>query len=266
MTPERWKRTEELYHAARQWPSGERRAFLAEACPDEELRRDVELLLDEPVSDEGPVAPALAGAATRLAEMAAAPMNGRSLGRYDLQALLGAGGMGEVYRARDVRLGRDVAIKILPSVFTSHPERLARLEREARMLASLNHPGICGIHAIEEAGGVRLLVLELVDGMTLAERLATCRRDGGTGMPLREAILIARQTAGALEAAHEKGVVHRDLKPANIKITPDGVVKILDFGLAKAVGADSATPDLTAVAGGSRRAGPAARSSARRLT
>ncbi len=153
---------------------------------------------------------------------------GARLGPYEIQAPLGAGGMGEVYRARDTRLGRDVAIKILPEVFTSDPERLARFEREARMLAALNHPHIGAIYGVEDAETVHALVLELVEGDTLGERL----RRG----PLRltDALAIARQIAEALESAHEQGIIHRDLKPANVKITHDGTVKVLDFGLAKA--------------------------------
>ena len=142
--------------------------------------------------------------------------------------------MGEVYRAHDETLGREVAIKVLPPAFTAEPERRARFEREARMLATLNHPHIGAIYGVEEADGVRGLVLELVEGETLAERIAA--RSAGSHPACRstEALAIARQIADALEAAHEKGIVHRDLKPANIKITPDGVVKVLDFGLAKA--------------------------------
>jgi len=164
---------------------------------------------------------------------------GRRLGVYHLQALLGAGGMGEVYRARDTRLERDVAIKILPQMFTADPDRLARFEREARVLASLNHPSIGAIYGLEEADGLRGLVLELVEGETLADRL----RRGP--LPVAEALFFARQMAEALDAAHERGIVHRDLKPANIKITPDGVVKVLDFGLAKAATGDGVSPDLT---------------------
>src|SRR4029450_11669331 len=147
---------------------------------------------------------------------------------------LGAGGMGEVYRARDRQLGRDVAIKILPPIFLSDSERLARFEREARLLASLNHPNIAAIYAVEPIDSSvgsgqtdRALVLELVEGATLAERI-----ERGP-LPPREALTMATQIAAALEAAHEKGIVHRDLKPANIKITPAGTVKVLDFGLAK---------------------------------
>ncbi len=155
---------------------------------------------------------------------------GSRLGLYEIVAPIGAGGMGEVYRARDTRLGRDVAIKILPPVFTSDPDRLARFEREARVLASLNHPSIAAIYGVEESGSVRGLVLELVDGDTLAARLHT-----HGALPVRQALTLTRQIAEALDAAHDKGIVHRDLKPANIKVTADGNVKLLDFGLAKAV-------------------------------
>ena len=165
---------------------------------------------------------------------------GRQLGVYQVQALIGAGGMGEVYRARDTKLERDVAMKLLPRAFMSDPERLARFEREARMLAALNHPNIGAIYGLERADGIQFLVLELVDGETLAEKLDTARRASrGHGLPLGDALHIARQIAEALDIAHEKGIIHRDLKPANIKITPDGVVKVLDFGLAKAAGEGS---------------------------
>ncbi len=152
---------------------------------------------------------------------------GRRLGVYDVQALLGAGGMGEVYRARDTRLGRDVALKILPREFTADRDRLARFEREARLLAAVSHPHIATLYGIAEAGDVNALVLELVEGPTLAERLAH------GPLPIQESVAIARQVAEALEAAHERGIVHRDLKPGNIKVTSDGIVKVLDFGLAK---------------------------------
>ena len=154
---------------------------------------------------------------------------GTRIGIYEVTGSLGAGGMGEVYRARDTRLDRDVALKVLPEAFTSDPDRLARFEREAKVLASLNHPNIGSIHGLEEADGVRALVLELVEGPTLADRIA------GGPIPIEDALPIARQIAEALEAAHEAGVIHRDLKPANIKVRDDGTVKVLDFGLAKAV-------------------------------
>ena len=158
---------------------------------------------------------------------------GSSVGPYRIERLLAVGGMGEVYRARDTTLGRDVAIKILPRHFTADPERLARFEREARMLAALNHPNIGAIYGLEAAGGVRALVLELVEGETLADRIQR------GPVPVTDALTIARQIADALDAAHEKGIIHRDLKPANIKVTPGGVVKVLDFGLAKAATGES---------------------------
>jgi serine/threonine protein kinase len=147
---------------------------------------------------------------------------GVRVGPYEVLTELGAGGMGEVYRARDIRLGRDVAIKILPRIFTADPERLARFEREARMLASLNHPHIGSIYGVEESAGGRALILELVEGPTLADRLAT------GPIPLTESLGIARQIADALEAAHEKGIIHRDLKPANIKVTPRRFVRTVN--------------------------------------
>jgi serine/threonine protein kinase len=152
---------------------------------------------------------------------------GTRIGSHEILALLGVGGMGEVYRAHDAALGRDVAIKILPEVCLADPDRRTRFDREARVLASLNHPHIGAIYGVEEASGAPALVLELVEGPTLADRLAR------SALPLKEALTIAGQIADALEAAHEKGIVHRDLKPSNVKITPEGVVKVLDFGLAK---------------------------------
>ena len=231
MTPERWKQIEPLYHAARARPSSERAVFLTETCRgDDPLRRDVESLLSEPVSDDGFLA--APASAAGLSE-APAPMSGRTLGGYHLQSLLGTGGMGEVYRARDAKLGRDVAVKILPRAMTSDPDRLARFEREARTLAALNHPNICAIYGLEEADGCRFLVLELVDGETLSRKLGALVDSGSAGLPIGEALALARQIADALEAAHDKGIVHRDLKPANVAVTPDGVAKVLDFGLAK---------------------------------
>jgi serine/threonine protein kinase len=152
---------------------------------------------------------------------------GQRLGPYEVLAKIGEGGMGEVYRARDARLQRDVALKILPDAFAADPERVARFQREAQVLASLNHAHIGAIHGFEQADGVRALVLELVEGETLADRLAA------GAMPIDEAISVATQIAEALQFAHEQGIIHRDLKPANIKITSDGTVKVLDFGLAK---------------------------------
>ena len=157
---------------------------------------------------------------------------GTRLGQYEILSTLGAGGMGEVYRARDTKLGRDVALKIVPEVFASDRDRLARFTREAQTLAALNHPNVAHIHGLEESGRVRALVMELVEGEDLAQRLVR------GPIPLDEALPIARQIAEALEAAHERGIIHRDLKPANIKVRDDGTVKVLDFGLAKALAGD----------------------------
>ena len=162
---------------------------------------------------------------------------GTRLGPYEIRAAIGAGGMGEVYRATDTRLRRDVALKVLPTAFVRDAGRMARFGREAQMLAALNHPNIATIYGVEESGGVRALVMELVEGPTLADRIA------GGPIPIEESLRIARQIAEALEYAHEKGVIHRDLKPANVKITPEGVVKVLDFGLAKAVSDDPPVSD-----------------------
>ena len=230
MSSERWRLVERLYHGALERPAEARPAFLADACAgDEALARDVQSLLDQasiPGFLEEP-ALALAVALAAATETPEPPWVGRHIGVYHLQSLLGRGGMGEVYRAHDTRLGRDVALKLLPPGFTADAERLARFTREARLLASLNHLNIGTIHGFEEAEGMRALVLELVEGDTLADRVAR------GPLPIPETLAIARQIADALEAAHDKGVVHRDLKPANIKITPDGVIKVLDFGLAK---------------------------------
>ena len=164
---------------------------------------------------------------------------GMQIGVYSVIAKIGEGGMGEVYQARDTKLDRDVALKVLPEAFTSDSDRLARFEREAKVLASLNHPNIGSIYGLEEAEGVRALVLELVEGPTLADRI----KQGP--IPIDEALPIAKQIAEALEAAHEQGVIHRDLKPANIKVKDDGTVKVLDFGLAKAFQPDASDPNLS---------------------
>ena len=172
---------------------------------------------------------------------------GSRLGHYAVTALIGEGGMGQVYQATDTKLNRQVALKVLPEAFAGDPDRLARSQREAQVLASLNHPGIATIYGIEEAHDTRALVLELVEGPTLADRIAK------GPIPVAEALPIAKQLAEALEAAHEAGVIHRDLKPANIKVREDGTVKVLDFGLAKALdttpeGDPCQSPTLTATA------------------
>src|SRR5713101_8116387 len=163
---------------------------------------------------------------------------GTRLGSHEVLALLGQGGMGEVYQAHDTKLGRDVAIKVLPEAFARDPHRLSRFQREAKLLASLNHPNIATIHGLEESNGTHYLVMELVPGETLRERVA---REGA--LPVDEALGIARQIAEALEAAHEKSIIHRDLKPANVKVTPEGKVMVLDFGLAKAFAGEESGSD-----------------------
>jgi serine/threonine-protein kinase len=165
--------------------------------------------------------------------------SGTRLGAYEILAPIGAGGMGEVYQARDTKLGREVAIKVLPEAFSEDKERLARFEREARLLASLNHPNIATLHGLEESADTHYLVMELVPGETLGERIQRGL------IPIDEALPLFTQIAEGLEAAHEKGVIHRDLKPGNIKVTPEGKVKVLDFGLAKAFAEEGAATDLS---------------------
>ena len=159
-------------------------------------------------------------------------MIGQTLAHYEVLSALGRGGMGEVWRARDTKLGREVAIKTLPEEFARDADRLARFEREAKLLASLNHPNIAAIYGLEEHAGTHFLVLELIEGDTLGDRL------NRGAIPLEDSLKLALQMADALEAAHDKGVIHRDLKPANIKVTPEGQLKVLDFGLAKALASD----------------------------
>jgi eukaryotic-like serine/threonine-protein kinase len=241
MTPDRWQQVSELYHAVLEAEPSRRNALLESADP--EVRGEVEGLLSSAGSESSPLErDVLSHAGALLAyetESPAQPGERVHLGQYELQTLLGRGGMGEVYLARDRKLGRDVAIKTLPKEFGDDPERLSRFHREARVLASVNHPNIAAIHGLDEAAGMNFLILELVEGETLAERV---KRTGP--MPLDEALRIMSQVADALEAAHRKGITHRDIKPANIKVTVVGRVKVLDFGLAKVVNAaESAGPD-----------------------
>jgi hypothetical protein len=240
MSPEQWDAVDRVWHAVLERPEHERPAALTELCAgDEALRHDVESLL-------GHLARASAAGFGAAAGAARASLIGRRIGPYAVQTLLGAGGMGEVYQAHDATLGRDVAIKILSEVWPASPERRARFDREALLLASLNHPNIGAIYGVHESDGIRALVLELVDGETLAERIA---RHATTslpprGLPIADVIMIAGQMVEAIEAAHERGIIHRDLKPANIKITADGRVKVLDFGLGRAVGAAGSVSDV----------------------
>jgi eukaryotic-like serine/threonine-protein kinase len=244
MTPERWRQVTEVFQAALARTESARAPYLDQVCAgDAALRAEVDAMLAVPSEHANRDAISLNVSPTTTSQLEP----GTTIGPYRIECLIGAGGMGEVYRARDTRLRRDVAIKLLPPAFTGDLDRLARFEREARVLASLNHPHIAAIYGVEdaptEAGTqVRALILECVEGDTLAERIA---HRGSRGLPIKEALDIARQIADALDNAHEKGIVHRDLKPANIKISPDDVVKVLDFGLAKAVTGDGVGRDLS---------------------
>ena len=226
LPPDDWPRLKDVFAGARALPTDERPAYLAAACDgNEALRQEVESLLS---SDERAKsfleAPAVVrGDDTRVTRS----LEGQRIGPYQIASRIGAGGMGEVYQARDTTLNRQVAIKVLLPAVASDPDRLARFRREARVLASLNHPHIAQIHGFEDADGVHALVMELVEGPTLADRIVS------GAIPINEALAIASQIADALEAAHEQGIIHRDLKPANIKVREDGTVKVLDFGLAK---------------------------------
>jgi serine/threonine protein kinase/Tol biopolymer transport system component len=231
----RWNRVNALYHEILSRPPHERAETLAAACPDDpELAAEVKSLLDQPGSAAGFMVTPVLEVVARMVSGTRSSLTGQRIGVFEMRDLLAEGGMGEVYRARDTKLGRDVAIKVLSEVFAHDHERLARFNREARALASLNHPNIAVIYGIEEipptngsGPGSRALVMELVEGEDLSARIAR------GPVPASEALPIARQIAKALEAAHEQGIVHRDLKPANIKIRADGTVKVLDFGLAK---------------------------------
>ena len=239
MDQERWRRVTGIFHAALEREPKARREFLDAACSgDTDLRRQVELLLAQAEQAESFLeTPALDDVTVTLTTTSS--LLGRQFGPYRIVSPLGAGGMGQVYRAHDSKLGRDVAIKTLPLEFARDPERLARLRREARTLASLNHPNIAAIYGLEESGGIDCLVMELVEGETLADRLKS------GPLPIDKSLDYARQIADALEAAHDKGIIHRDLKPANVKVTPQGRVKVLDFGLAKAIWGPERNLDLS---------------------
>ena len=229
MNPDRWRQVADVYESALEREPAARGAFLAEACRDDSaLRREVESLLAQEHTTLVVDQDVLAVAAVVL-EGVSRLEPGTALGPYRVDVLIGAGGMGEVYRAHDAKLNRDIALKVLPESLTANSDRLARFTREANVLASLNHPNIAAIYGFEDSGDVHALVLELVEGPTLADRIAR------GPLALSEALAIARQIADALAAAHEHGVIHRDLKPANIKVRDDGTVKVLDFGLAKPI-------------------------------
>jgi eukaryotic-like serine/threonine-protein kinase len=241
MSTERWERTKQILEEALGRPREQRHAYLDSACgPDDGMRAEVESLI---ASHEEAGSQFLALAAPEILELMSStnPPQARLnevIGNYRVVEELGRGGMGVVYKAEDTRLHRFVALKFLPQQVGEDPEALARFQREARLLASLNHPHIGAIYGFEDAGNVPALVLELVEGDTLDVRV----RQGP--LPLPEALAIAQQIADALDAAHRAGIIHRDLKPSNVKITPDGVVKVLDFGLAKALAAEGSGPSL----------------------
>jgi serine/threonine-protein kinase len=243
MEGRRWAVIDSVLGAALERAPHDRAKFVQQACADdEELRQHVESLLAHMQEAggflEGPARQLLDGAAQSHRK----PL-GASFGPYRVLEPLGRGGMGEVYRARDERLKRDVALKVLPSGLADDPDLLLRFQREAEILASLNHPHIAAIYGVEERDGLRALVLELVEGDTLADRIAR------GPLATREALAIGRQVADALAAAHEHAIVHRDLKPANIKVTPQGQVKVLDFGLAKLTRESTGVPPVDASAG-----------------
>jgi serine/threonine protein kinase/Tol biopolymer transport system component len=264
VTDPRWQRVKALFQAALERPETERAAFLEGVTGgDEDVRREVESLLasdaaSRSVFERFPLADAVAKAqasnnisAPDETRAHAALSAGDRVGTYEVVEPIGAGAMGQVYRARDTRLNRDVALKVLPEVFALDVDRIARFQREAQMLAALNHPNIAAIYGVEESKGRQALVLELVEGPTIAEAIAR------GPIPLDETASLARQMADALGAAHDKGIIHRDLKPANVKITSAGAVKVLDFGLAKvwagaAETASGTSPTVTATSLGER--------------
>ena len=236
MTPERWQQVKRVLDNVMERTHPDRAAFLDEACKgDQALRQEVESLLaagDEGQSDFLQSAPT------------AHLVKGTRVGDYEIQSLLGAGGMGEVYRARDLRLRRDVAVKVLPVVVSSDPERLRRFEQEATAAAALNHPNILAVHQLGTYAGTPYLVSELLEGETLRDQIKRAR------VELHRVIDYGVQIAHGLAAAHEKGIVHRDLKPENLFVTKDGRVKILDFGLAKLAHAQPDTEHNAPTMGG----------------
>jgi TolB-like protein/tetratricopeptide (TPR) repeat protein len=241
VTPERWQEVKQVLAAALERTPGERNAYLDQACAEPALRREVESLI---AAHEEAQTSFMARPAIPAKELAI----GSRLGAYEILARIGAGGMGDVYQASDTKLGRSVAIKVLPPVFVDDPGRLARFQREARMLASLNHPNIVTLHSFEEADGIHFLTMELVEGQSLNRLIPK------GGLPVDRILDFATAISEALAAAHEKGIVHRDLKPANVMVTDTGRVKVLDFGLAKEIRAVT-SEDVTLTSAGFTEAG-----------
>jgi eukaryotic-like serine/threonine-protein kinase len=227
MNAERWKRIEEVYHSALASPPAGRAALLDELCSgDGDMRREVESLLD--AREQAGSFLSASHLQGQLEQLVSEPsLVGQTVGHYHILSAIGAGAMGEVYLARDSRLDRQVALKVLPPQFTRSRERVARFRREAKAASALNHPNIITIYDIGEIGGIWFIAAELIEGVTLRQRLAAGR------MELAEALGITLQCARGLEAAHQAGIVHRDIKPENIMVRPDGLVKVVDFGLAR---------------------------------
>jgi non-specific serine/threonine protein kinase len=233
---ERWARVKQVYQAALDTEPAKRAAFVGKACGDDaELRREVESLLAyDGAASDFLESPAIEVAARRFGAPASAPLSGRTLSHYQVERLLGAGGMGEVYLAKDPRLDRLVALKILPMDLAANPDRMQRFMREARAASALNHPNVATIYDIGESDGISFIAMEYIEGATLADTAA------GRPMTASAIVDIAVQVAEALEAAHEKGITHRDIKPSNLMVTPQGRVKVLDFGIAKTSASESA--------------------------
>ena len=234
LTPEQFRRAEDLFHKASSLPEDQREAYVRQHCADDEqVRVEVQGLLTHANTMRSP-APLTQTIHKHLTQTMAEQQRqsgmsliGQQIGCYQVQRLVGRGGMGVVYQAVDTRLQRSVAIKALPPELSTSPARLARFSREAKLLASLSHPNIATVYGLEEHEGARYLVMEWIEGKTLAQRLQR------GGLPIEEAIDVGRQVASALETAHEAGVIHRDLKPGNVMVTPTGRAKVLDFGLAR---------------------------------
>ena len=231
MKPERWQQVDQLFQAALEREPEERAAFISEACGgDDSLRREVEALLAADGQAGSLIeAPAYAVAAPLIVGDDAQSLVGKSISHYQIISLVGKGGMGEVYRARDTKLDRTVALKILPEEMSADAERMRRFVREAKAASALNHPNVAHIYEIGEADGVSFIAMEYVEGQTLAAKI------NGHPLETNEIVEIGSQIADALDEAHSKGITHRDIKPANVMLTPRGQVKVLDFGLAKIV-------------------------------